>query len=115
MRVLAEVLTICGVAREDVTAWIERRWVLPVAADGDYLFSDADVARAQMIAEFRRDLAIDDDAMSMVLDLVDQLHAARRRLKQILEGLNELPEPYRQSVLRRLDLEPYANPEAERT
>ena len=51
---LAEVLHLCGVEREELTLWIERRWVLPLASDGDYLFSEADLARVQMIAEFYR-------------------------------------------------------------
>ena len=63
MKPLAEVLAICGVERDEITLWIERRWVMPLAADGDYLFSEADLARAQMITEFRRDLAIDEDAL----------------------------------------------------
>jgi chaperone modulatory protein CbpM len=103
MKAFAEVLAICGVAREELTLWIERRWVLPLASDGDYIFNDADLARAQMIAEFRRDLALDDDAMMLVLGLVDQLHAARRRLKQLLVAIDALPEEARDVLLRRLD------------
>ena len=103
MKPLAEVVAICGVERDEITLWIERRWVMPLAADGDYLFSEADLARAQMIAEFRRDLAIDEDALPTVLGLVDQLHSTRRRLRQLVQIVCELPEEQCETILRRLD------------
>jgi chaperone modulatory protein CbpM len=103
MKLLAEVVAICGVERDEITLWIERRWVMPLASGGDYLFSEADLARAQMIAEFRRDLAIDEDALPTVLDLVDQLHATRRRLRQLVQIVCELPEEQCETILRRLD------------
>jgi chaperone modulatory protein CbpM len=100
---LAEVLTLCGVDRDDLALWIERRWVLPVVADGDYLFSDADLARVQMIAEFRNDLALDDEVLPAVLGLVDQLHSTRRRFRQLVQIICELPEEQCEAILRRLD------------
>lgn len=100
---LAEVLTICGLEHDELTLWIERRWVLPLAADGDFLFSEADLARVQMIAEFRHDLALDDEALPAVLGLVDQLHATRRRFRQLVQIICELPEEQCESILRKLD------------
>jgi chaperone modulatory protein CbpM len=103
MRTLSEVLTACGIGRDELVTWIERRWIMPLTSGSEYLFSEADLARAQMIAEFRRDLALDDDALSLVLDLVDQLHATRRRLRQLVAVVCELPDDQCQSILQRLD------------
>jgi chaperone modulatory protein CbpM len=100
---LAEVLHLCGVEREELTMWIERRWVLPIASDGDFLFSDADLARVQMIAEFRNDLALDDEVMPAVLGLVDQLHATRRKFRQLVQIICELPEEQCEAILKKLD------------
>ena len=100
---LAEVLTLCGLERDELALWIERRWVLPLAADGDFLFSEADLARVQMIAEFRNDLALDDEVLPTVLGLVDQLHATRRRYRQLMQVICELPEEQCEAILRKLD------------
>jgi chaperone modulatory protein CbpM len=100
---LAEVLTLCGVEREELTLWIERRWVLPLASDGDYLFSEADLARVQMIAEFRHDLALDEEVLPAVLGLVDQLHATRRKFRQLVQIICELPEEQCEAILKKLD------------
>ena len=100
---LAEVLHLCGIERAELTLWIERRWVLPLASDGDFLFSDADLARVQMIAEFRNDLALDDEVMPAVLGLVDQLHATRRKFRQLVQIICELPEEQCEAILKKLD------------
>jgi chaperone modulatory protein CbpM len=103
MRALSEVLAACEISQDELTLWIERRWIIPLKSAGEYAFSEADFARAQMIAEFRRDLALDDEALSLVLDLVDQLHATRRRLRQLIKIICELPEDECQAILQRLD------------
>jgi chaperone modulatory protein CbpM len=92
----------CGVAVDELTIWVERRWVLPGRSGAELLFSDADRARLRMIVEFRRDLAIDDEAMPVVLDLVDRLHGARAQLRRVLEAIADLPGPERGRVLGRL-------------
>ncbi len=101
---LTEVLDLCGIDRDELTLWIERRWVLPLAANGDYLFSEADLARVQMITEFRNDLALDEEALPAVLALVDQLHATRRRFRQLVQIICELPEEQCEAILRKLDV-----------
>ncbi len=103
MRAASEVLAACGISQDELALWIERRWIIPLKSAGEYAFSEADFARAQMIAEFRRDLALDEDALPLVLDLVDQLHATRRRLRQLIAVICELPEEQCQAILQRLD------------
>jgi chaperone modulatory protein CbpM len=59
-----------------------------------------------MIVEFRRDLAIDDEAMPVVLGLVDRLHAARAALQTVLEAVASLPSPQQDAVLRQIRATP---------
>jgi len=91
-----------GVGADEVAIWVERRWVLPGRGGADPIFDDADRARCRMIVEFRRDLAIDDEAMPVVLDLVDRLHAARAELRRVLEAVAELPGVERDHLVARL-------------
>ncbi len=91
-----------GVTAEDINGWVERRWVLPVRSGKNPAFDDADRARIRMILDFHRDLAIDDEAMPVVLDLVDRLHAARAQLRSVLEAVAALPEPAQTVILRKM-------------
>ena len=103
MTVMAEIALVCGVSPEELSLWVERRWVLPLAdARGEFTFSEADQARVRLIAELKRDLAIDDEAIEIVLSLMDQVYDLRRRLKAVLAAMAELPEAQRSDVIRRL-------------
>lgn len=63
-----------------------RDWVLAgyVRADtqpeGFLHFQEIDVARVRLILDLRENLALNDDALPVVLSLLDQLYALRRRL-----------------------------------
>jgi chaperone modulatory protein CbpM len=90
-----EVLRQCRVERVDLVAWIEREWVLPARADGDYVFSETDLARIELICDLRRDLELDDEALSVILPLLDQVYGLRASLRRIGEAIGALPEPAR--------------------
>ena len=91
-----------GVTVEDLNGWIERRWVLPARSGRNPALDDADRARIRMILDFHRDLAIDDEAMPVVLDLIDRLHATRAQLGAILDAVAALPEPAQTMILRKM-------------
>ncbi len=102
MKTLADVVAELGLPREELLMWIERRWVLPLDQSGDYVFAEGDVARVQMIVELRRDLAIEEESMSVVLDLVDKLYGLRRQMRDLLEAIDELPDGQRDKLLSRI-------------
>jgi chaperone modulatory protein CbpM len=102
MKTLIEVLAEFSLTREELLLWVERRWVLPLSQGDAFVFGEADVARVQMIVELRRDLAIDDEAMSVVLDLLDKLYGLRRQMRELLAAVDELPEAHRDRLLSRI-------------
>jgi chaperone modulatory protein CbpM len=90
------------VDRRDLTIWIERRWVRPRHEGGGYLFSDLDVARVTLICDMRHDMAIDDEAMPVVLGLLDQVYAMRTRLRHLVDAVAAQPEEVRLAVAAEL-------------
>lgn len=83
----------------ELTAWIEQEWVLPVEREGGYAFDEADVARVRLIAELRRDFDVNDEAIPVVLRLLDQVCGLRRTLDQLNQAIGALPEDARE-ILR---------------
>jgi chaperone modulatory protein CbpM len=103
-----------GLEVRELERWIVERWVLPDGSEGAYVFHEIDVARVRLIVELRRDLAIDDEAMPVVLGLLDQVYALRRRLKGIASALAGLPPQTRTAIethLREAGLDPLADDE----
>ncbi len=87
-----EVLVTLEIGASELHAWIEQHWVLPVEEEGDYLFDETDVARVKLIAELRNDLGVNEDAIPVVLRLLDQVYSLRRALAELNEAIQELPE-----------------------
>ncbi|WP_340118434.1 chaperone modulator CbpM [Pelagibius sp. 7325] len=87
-----DVLVSLDIGASELHAWIEQHWVLPVEESGDFYFDEADVARVKLIAELRNDLGVNEDAIPVVLRLLDQVYSLRRALSELNEAIRELPE-----------------------
>jgi chaperone modulatory protein CbpM len=95
------VVTVAGLDRGEVEGWIAQDLVRPAQQDGDWLFRDIDVARLQLIQELRHDLRLEEDALPVVLRLMDQLYDARRRLRRLRDAVERGAAPdARDAVLR---------------
>jgi chaperone modulatory protein CbpM len=80
---LQQVVTEVGVTETDLHLWIEQRWVLPHKQEDSFVFDDVDIARARLIRELRVDLMVNEEAIPVVLSLLDQVHALRRALTRV--------------------------------
>ena len=78
-----QVITEIGINETDLRLWIEQRWVLPARQEDSFIFDDVDLARARLIRELRVDLMVNEEAIPVVLSLLDQVHALRRALASV--------------------------------
>jgi len=67
--------------------WSEAGWLVPPQTEPELLFADVDLARAQLIRDLREDFGINDEGISVVLHLVDQMHGLRRSMQGLLEEM----------------------------
>jgi chaperone modulatory protein CbpM len=100
-----EVLVTVDIGASELSAWIEQHWVLPVEMDGDLLFDESDVARVKLIAELRNDLGVNEDAIPVVLRLLDQVYSLRRALADLNEAIQTLPESAQEQLRDHLSRE----------
>ena len=80
---------ISGLERQDLERWILNDWVRPERQSGGFVFQDIDVARVKLITELRRDLDIDEEALPVILSLVDQLYELRRSFLALGDAIAE--------------------------
>ena len=98
-----EVLVRCrGLERRELTRWVEERWVLPERRAETWVFHEVDVARIELILEFRRDFAVDDEAMPLVLSLLDQVYSLRRQMKRLCDAVAAQPEDVQAAIRQAL-------------
>ncbi len=93
-----EVIAKIDIGGSELNVWIERNWVLPVEEDGEFLFDDSDIARVRLIAELRQDLGVNEDAVPVVLRLLDQVYGLQRALGEINEAIKALPSDCRRRL-----------------
>ena len=87
----------------DLDRWVSMAWVRPEAGGEGYLFHEIDVARVALIRELTDDMQVGEEALPIVLSLLDQLYDARRRIREVGQALADVaPEDLRFALLRRL-------------
>ena len=98
-----------GLDRSDLMRWVENRLVLPERREQTWIFHDLDVARVELILEIRHEFAIDEEALPLVLGLLDQVYDLRRQLRRMCDALAAQPHEVQAAVRRALP--PLTGPE----
>jgi len=113
--------------RAELGRWIENRWVLPEQRDaggargepggdshgdprGDpsrdrWVFHEVDIARVELILDIRREFAVDDEVMPLVLSLLDQVYSLRRQMRRLCDALESQPADIRNAIRQALPKE----------
>jgi chaperone modulatory protein CbpM len=83
----------------ELTHWVEQGWVLPDTNETVLVFREIDVARVSLIHDLRRDMDIGEDAIPLVLSLLDQIYELRGRMNTMLRALASQPSDVRAAVV----------------
>jgi chaperone modulatory protein CbpM len=89
-----------GLERAELTRWVENRWVLPDESGGRWVFHEVDIARVELILHVRRDFSVGDEAMELLLGLLDQVYSLRRQMTRLTAAL-EVQPPEVQAAIRK--------------
>jgi chaperone modulatory protein CbpM len=85
-----EFLTSAGLQLQTLEFWVDQRWLIPDLSSDEMTFSDADVARANLIHDLKGDFGVNDEGVDVILHLVDQLHGLRGAFEQLHRNLKGL-------------------------
>ena len=102
IRTFEQIVAEIDVSAGELTAWIEQEWVLPTRQGETHVFNDADVARVRLICDLRRDMAVNDEAVPVVLQLLDQVYALRDTLSEFRAAIDAASPAAREEILSRL-------------
>jgi chaperone modulatory protein CbpM len=91
-----------GLQHGELERWIAEEWVRPERQGDDLVFHDIDVARVRLLVELRDELRLDEDALPVVLSLMDQLYATRRRMRLLCEAIDQAGEELHDAVASEL-------------
>lgn len=91
-----------GLDAGELRQWIAEQWVRAEENDRGFFFHEVDVARVRLICELRHDLAIGDEAIPVILHLLDQVYSLRRHVRRLCDAIEAQPREMRDSVSARL-------------
>ena len=63
--------------------WVSEQWLVPQ----ENTFTEADLARAQLIQDLKHQMGVNDEGVGVVLHLVDQLHGVRHAMAALLQSV----------------------------
>lgn len=80
--------------RQTLQVWVKEEWVLPKENAEGWLFTDLDLARANLIMDLRENMGVNDAGLDVILHLIDQMHGLRRAMSDLLvsKGKDARPE-----------------------
>jgi chaperone modulatory protein CbpM len=89
MITIEEFLIRTHLERHSLEAWVAAGWLVPPQTDPELLFADVDLARVQLIRDLREDFGVNDEGVSVILHLVDQMHGLRWSMRELLNEMRE--------------------------
>ena len=90
-----------GLHRKDLQRWIDNDWVRPGHHAGKYVFCEIDMERVRLIQQLCNGIQIDEDALPVVLMLLDQRYELRRRMRDLGQAIEHATTPQARRELAR--------------
>lgn len=78
--------------------WVKRGWIRPQAEDGRTIYTEVEVARICLFCDLRDDLSVDEEALSLIVPLIDQIYGLRRQLRVLGRAVEAQPKPVQEQI-----------------
>ena len=94
-----EILSSVGrMSRQQLTVWVDADLVRPSLSDTGPRFNQMDHARLELICDLCEAFELEEDALSVMLSLLDQLHGVRAELRTLADAVAAEPEDVRERI-----------------
>ena len=90
---------IASVSAVQLRIWVSEEWVRPTRNDRGLVFNEADVARVRLINMLYNELEVGEEAIPIILSLIDQVHDLREQMRIISDAIDEQPDEIRSTLL----------------
>ena len=89
--------------RSDLDSWVSEELILPQDDVGPMVFSEMECARIRLISALHYELEIEEDALPVVMSLVDQLYQTRRQLLKLSAAVAAQDKAVQAAILGAID------------
>lgn len=92
-----------GITIRRLRLWVKRGWITPAETSGGYHYRKIDIARLELIRQLKMDMAVNNDAVPIVLSLIDQIHGLRYELKSLARAVEAQHKDIQTAILEAQD------------
>ncbi len=89
--------------RDELLEFVEAGWIKPeegaISGGEQFVFLRIDIARAQFIADLRHTMQVNDEAVPVILSLVEQVHSLRSDLDTLAKSIQTQGPDVRSKIL----------------
>ncbi|MBJ6372470.1 hypothetical protein [Sedimentitalea arenosa] len=85
-----------------LSRFVQAEFVTPVLSDTGPKFRDIDRVRLELLCELSDDFDLDEDALGVIISLIDQLHSVRSDLRRVLSAVQQEPTEVRERIAKAL-------------
>ena len=79
--------------RQTLTVWIEEEWLIPRRSTHGFIYTETDLARANLIRDLKDNMGVNEEGLGVILHLLDQMHGLRRTLAELLTTIHSSTAP----------------------
>lgn len=92
------IAAVTRLTRPVLARFIEAKIVVPVQSGEGLYFRRIDLVRMELLCELRDQFEMDEEALGIVISLIDQLHDLRGELHCLMRALEAEPDEVRQRI-----------------
>ncbi len=81
-----------------LATFVEAEIIMPVRTEDGVYFRKLDIVRLELLCELHQEFDLTEDALAVVISLIDQLHAVRGELRRVLQAVEVESEEVRRRV-----------------
>lgn len=81
--------------RRQLVSFVQAEFIQPLHTEAGPVYRRVDLVRIELLCELSDQFNIDDDALGIIISLIDQLHDVRGELRTIMEAIETEPAEVR--------------------
>lgn len=98
------IAAVASLTRSQLISYVQAELVVPLQTDRGLLFRQIDIARLELLCELNEQFGLEEDALGVILSLIDQLHLVRSELRCVLDAIAQEPDDVRVRLERAAQL-----------
>jgi chaperone modulatory protein CbpM len=92
------IAAVATLTRTQLVAFVEAEIIVPLHTENGIVFRQVDLVRMELLCELTESFSLNDDALSIIISLIDQLHSTRGELDCLLQAIRDEPADVRERL-----------------